>query len=40
MQVCMSLKPCDKWDDSSSSIEACIEDMYFHKQQHAETEKG
>ena len=25
MQVYMTLKPCDKWDDSSSPIETCIE---------------
>ena len=24
-QVYMTLKPCDKWDDISSSIEVCIE---------------
>ena len=26
-QVYMTLKPCDKWDDISSSIEACIADI-------------
>jgi len=26
-QVFMTLKPCDKWDDISSSIEACIADI-------------
>jgi len=26
-QVHMTLKPCDKWDDISSSVEACIEDI-------------
>jgi len=26
-QVHMTLKPCDKWDDISSSIEACIADI-------------
>jgi len=24
---CTWLKPCDKWDDISSSIEACFEDI-------------
>jgi len=26
-QVYMTLKTCDKWDDNSSSIKACIEDI-------------
>ena len=26
-QVYMTLKPCDKWDDISSSIEACIAEV-------------
>jgi len=26
-QVYLTLKPCDKWDDISSSIEVCIEDV-------------
>jgi len=30
-QVYMTLKPCDKWDDISSSIETCIADINMLK---------